>query len=68
MSVQKIDFSLTSTNDTHREVQDYYGARARNTASCCGGDSCCSSGDSAEVLELYDSRELASLPGDVASF
>lgn len=69
MSLQKIDFSLSPSSDTHQEVRDFYGARARNASSCCGGDSCCSGDEqSGSALELYDSRELAALPGDVASF
>ncbi|MCC6453699.1 MAG: arsenite methyltransferase [Caldilineaceae bacterium] len=69
MSLQKIDLSVPSISDTHQEVQEYYGARARSADSCCGGDSCCSSnGESCGPLQLYDSSELAALPEDVASF
>ena len=69
MSLQKIDFSLSPSSDTHQEVRDFYGARARNASSCCGGDSCCSGDEQrGSALELYDSSELAALPDDVASF
>lgn len=68
MSAQRVDISIASIDDTHREVQDYYGARARNGESCCSSDSCCSSVESSGALALYDSSELAALPGDVASF
>jgi ubiquinone/menaquinone biosynthesis C-methylase UbiE len=68
MAVQNIDLTPTSNRDTHQEVRDYYGARARNADSCCGGDGCCSGEESGGRLELYDSNELAALPGDVASF
>lgn len=74
MAQQDIDLMLTPLDDirkgdTHKEVQEYYGARARNVDSCCGGDSCCSSdAGSCGPLELYESSELAALPEDVASF
>ena len=69
MSAQKIDFSLSPSSDTHQEVRDFYGTRARNASSCCGGDACCSGDEQGgSALEFYDSRELAALPDDVASF
>ncbi len=74
MTLQKIDLNDPAISNTHQEVSEYYGARARAVAtsaeSCCGGDSCCSdnSGSSCGPLELYESSELAALPDDVASF
>lgn len=68
MSTPNISLTPTADRDTHQEVRDYYGARARNADSCCGGDGCCSDEESGGRLELYDSNELAALPGDVASF
>ena len=68
MSTQNISLMPTADRDTHQEVRDYYGARARNADSCCGDGGCCSGEESGGRLELYDSNELAALPGDVASF
>jgi ubiquinone/menaquinone biosynthesis C-methylase UbiE len=68
MSLHEIDLDFSPTGDTHQEVRDYYGARARNAGSCCGDGSCCGSAESSGALSLYDSNELATLPNDVASF
>jgi arsenite methyltransferase len=68
MDSQNAESTLVSIHETHQEVQTYYGARARDSQSCCGGDSCCGNAESSGSLTLYDSGELTALPGDVASF
>jgi ubiquinone/menaquinone biosynthesis C-methylase UbiE len=61
MALEKIDLTAPEFANVHQEVQAHYGERARTATSCCGEGSCA-------PLELYDSRELAALPSDVASF
>lgn len=52
----------------HQTVQDYYGARARTTTSCCGPD-CCSSADiNDSTIALYSPDEVADLPQEIADF
>lgn len=56
MTLQTLD-----PNAVHETVREYYGARARNADSCCGGGSC-------DTIELYSDADLASLPDAVTTF
>lgn len=67
--------STQTKTQTHKEVQEYYGRIARQTAgSCCGEASqasqsatCCGQNVSANepVSDLYNSTELAGIPQDI---
>ena len=48
---------MTTNTSIHEVVREHYAERIKNNASCCGGDSCCSS-DS----KLYPEELLATLP------
>ena len=48
---------MTTNTTIHDSVREYYAERIRNSASCCGPDSCCSTESS-----LYPTDLLATLP------
>jgi SAM-dependent methyltransferase len=53
---------MTTNTPIHDAVREHYAERIKNTASCCGSDTCCSTESS-----LYPVDLLTAVPSDVAN-